>query len=134
MKKYLWIIIPIVLIAIVLINAATTKKTKTVANTTNTNTVIAPKYDQTLELSDFTFSPKEFTVGPSQTIKVLLKNTGKSAHTFNFDKLDFSYGTIEAGQSKTVVFTVPTAPGSYGFHSTGSDPKDKDMAGTMVVK
>ena len=132
MKKYIWVLIVVVAAVIVGVAVSRNKSPKTVINTTNTTN--APHVDQQIDLTDFAYTPNEFTAGASQTIKVLLNNKGQTAHSLTFDKLDFTSGLIDPGQSKTVTFTTPSKAGRYDFHSTGPNAKDKDMKGVMIVE
>lgn len=130
MKKFLVILAVVVLAAVWFSLAPSKKRTTTVTNTA----AAAPQYNQKIVINDVAFIPNEFTISPSQTIKVLLNNAGKSAHTFTFDKLDFSSSTVNPGQSKIVTFTVPAAPGRYPFHSADPADKNKGMTGTLIVQ
>ncbi len=134
MKKIIIIIVALIVISSVWLGTSSSKKTKIVTENKITTTETAPLYNQELVMTDFAYTPKDFTAGPSQTIKVQLNNKGKLAHSFTFDKLDYTSGLIEAGQVKIVTFTVPSKPDSYGFYSAGPDAKDKEMVGTLIVK
>lgn len=135
MKKNIVIIVVIIMIGGVWLIKSRSNSPTNESTNTNTNSVsVAPAYDQAIVLSDFAFTPKEFTVTSSQTIKVLLQNEGESIHTFTFDALDFGSGGIDPGKSTTATFTVPTKPGRYSFHSAAANDRAKGMVGTLLVQ
>lgn len=132
MPKKLLVIVGVAMIVIVWVAISTSHK-KVATPTANANSGPLP-YDQLVTMTDFTFTPKEFTAGSSQTIKVKLQNDGQVGHSFVFTTLDFSSGIIAPGKSSIVTFTVPAKAGRYDFHSTGPDAKDKNMTGAVVVR
>lgn len=79
-------------------------------------------------LSDFQFSPNNFTVPAGQQITLNATNSGDVIHNFVVMKLGTSAGTpfgdkdipnvywqleVQPGTSQTATFTAPTDPGTY---------------------
>ena len=88
----------------------------------------SPKTNYSVTLTDFAFSPTEFTVPAGKEITLEAANTGAVVHNFIIMNLGASAGTeftseddpnvywkleIPAGGSTTTTFTAPTEPGEY---------------------
>ena len=114
-------------------NSKTNKRDDTKNKNTN-RTVVVPEFNFELLFDDKTITPKEFTTGLSQTIKVKLNNTGTVAHAFKFNTLDFNSGAVDPGTSKIVTFTTPSTAGQYDFFCDQADHKIKGETGTMIVQ
>ena len=64
----------------------------------------------TITINDSTFSPRNVTVNPGDTVTWV--NTGTIAHTVTSDNGGFDSGTISVGQSFTALFNTA---GNYGY-------------------
>jgi plastocyanin len=72
------------------------------------NTVAAT----TVEIKNFTYTPRYFTVPPGATVAV--RNDDQVIHTITADNYAFNTGNVAQGVPTT--FQAPTKPGKYGFH------------------
>ena len=135
-----YIIGGVIIVAIIAVGWwLTTQQHKSPASNKNQTAVTSNKNssggtDFTIVMKDTSFSPNTIAVDLSQTVTIRLKNEGKAKHSFTFDKLDFTSGPIDPGQTKDVVFTVPGVLGDYAFFSSEPGDKDKGLTGTMQVK
>ena len=67
-----------------------------------------------VELEDFYIDPTYIKAKPGEKVKLSLKNTGGSAHTFTSSALGVDE-TLQPGASKDVEVTMPAA-GATEFH------------------
>jgi len=65
----------------------------------------------TITIGDSTFSPKNVTINPGDTVKWV--NNSSLSHTVTSDNGSFDSGTIAAGQTFSALFN---APGNYAYH------------------
>lgn len=72
------------------------------------NTVAAT----TVEIKNFTYTPRYFTVPPGATVAV--RNDDQVIHTITADNYAFNTGNVAQGVPTT--FQAPTKPGKYSFH------------------
>jgi plastocyanin len=99
---------------------------KTTPSTGTSSTTSVPKGGMTVTIQNFSFSPKDFTVTPGETISV----TNKDPVTHNFTSVaagGFNSGPINSGQTVTV--KAPTTPGTYPYKCT----IHPFMTGTVTV-
>lgn len=78
---------------------------------------------------DFSFSPNQLQAKAGQSMKVEIKNDGKSTHSFTISELGVDQ-TLQPGQSATVEFTPKTA-GSLTFYCRFH--RSQGMTGTLTV-
>ena len=78
-----------------------------------------------VKVIDFAFQPSAVTATTGQVIA--FSNTGSTGHTATLDSGGCATGTIDAGKSDGLVFSVA---GTYKFHCSIHPSK---MTGTIVV-
>jgi uncharacterized cupredoxin-like copper-binding protein len=110
----------------------------------------AKNYDTklTVDLTDFTFTPAEYTVPAGQEITLTLTNSGTVEHEFVIMKFgqavsipfdDNDEGNIywevevEPGDGTTVTFTAPSDLGEYQIVCGTSGHLENGMIGKMTV-
>ena len=82
-----------------------------------------------ITITDSTFSPKNVTINPGDTIKWV--NASNMAHTATSDNGSFDSGTIISGQTFAAMFN---ASGSYQYHCNfHGGAGGTGMAGTITV-
>ena len=81
-----------------------------------------------VNMIDFKFQPASIQAKPGQKLTVTATNSGKAPHTFTIPGL-VDTGSVSAGQSKSVTFTVPKKTVQFvcTFH------KGMGMVGTLKV-
>ena len=84
-----------------------------------------------LDAQDISWSQKEITVKPGDTITV--KNVGALPHDFSVDELGIS-DPVESGQSVTVTIPADAKPGEYQFYCNVPGHKEAGMVGTLTVQ
>jgi len=87
---------------------------------------------QTVEMVDINFNPKELTIPANTDVAINLTNNGVSPHNFNVDELNVHSGDYAAGQTGTV--TINAAPGSYQYYCSIPGHKEAGMVGTLTVQ
>lgn len=88
-----------------------------------------PKNVITMEVSNFAFSPKSFTVKAGEGVKITFTKA-EGSHTFVIDGIT----TVKAETKTGVIFTAPSKPGSYPFYCNVGTHRAMGMEGTMIVK
>lgn len=97
-------------------------------------------------LQEYRFLPTQWRIPAGQEITLFLKNEGKKNHdwvllrfppTEPFDADDESNVllrvNVEAGESKTVQFRAPAAPGEYSVASSQPGDLEKGMSARLLV-
>jgi len=99
-------------------------------------------------MTDFTFSPNEFTIPAGQEITLHITHDGTVEHDFivmkygtdageMFDEADkanvFWEMDLQPGNSKTVVFTAPEQPGTYQIICGMTGHLQSGMIGKLTV-
>lgn len=79
----------------------------------------------TVEIKNFTYTPRYFTVPPGATVAV--RNNDQVIHTITADNGAFNTGNLAQGVPST--FQAPTKPGKYPFHCF----HHPYMTGTLTV-
>ena len=83
-----------------------------------------------METGNYFFTPNTITAAPGSRVKVTFaKNVG--FHTFVIDAIDLNF-SINEGES--LLFTVPSEPGSYTFYCDVGSHQSFGMEGTLIVK
>jgi cupredoxin-like protein len=65
----------------------------------------------TIQLIEFAFNPKAFTIPANTPTTLTLTDAGVSVHNFNIDQLNVHSGDLEPGQSTQVTIDAPA--GTY---------------------
>lgn len=80
-----------------------------------TPTDVPPAVGETVSVSaqDNFFDPDTLSFAAGVELTVEVTNDGNVSHTFTIDELDADTGTIGAGGSATVTFTVPDTEVTY---------------------
>lgn len=101
-----------------------------------------------VSMTDFTFSPGEFTVPTGEEISLHITHDGTVEHSFivmkygtdageMFDEADnvnvFWETDLQPGDSTTVVFTAPEQPGTYQIICGMTGHLQSGMIGTLTV-
>jgi len=99
-------------------------------------------------ITDFAFTPNEFTVTAGQQITLNVTHDGTMEHNFivmnygtdagdMFDEADqanvFWEVSLQPGESKTVVFTAPEQPGTYQILCGMPGHMQSGMLGKLIV-
>jgi plastocyanin len=94
-----------------------------------------------ISMGDNFFEPDEFTVAPGTTITFNITNDGAAVHNMRVAGADNVYNTDDdvvsdpemftAGDTGTLVWTVPDEPGVYDFHC---DFHPTEQVGTITVQ
>jgi plastocyanin len=87
---------------------------------------------QTVEMIDINFNPKEITIPANTDVTINLTNNGATVHNFVIDALNVHSGDYSAGQTGTV--TINAAPGSYEYYCSIPGHKQAGMVGTLIVQ
>jgi nitrite reductase (NO-forming) len=87
---------------------------------------------QTVEMIDINFNPKEITIPANTDVTINLTNTGAAVHNFTIDELNVSSGDYAPGQTGTV--TINAAPGTYQYYCSIPGHKEAGMVGTLTVQ
>lgn len=83
----------------------------------------------TVTMNDSTFSPRDITINPGDTVKWV--NASGMAHTATGDNGSFDSGTVASGQSFAAMFN---APGTYAYHCRfHGGAGGAGMAGRIIV-
>lgn len=83
-----------------------------------------------LDAQDISWSKKEITVKPGDTIVV--KNVGALQHDFSVDALNIA-DPVESGASVTVTIPADAKPGTYDFYCNVAGHKEAGMVGTLTI-
>ncbi len=86
----------------------------------------------TVEMAEFKFAPASMTVKKGETVKLLLKNSGKMPHDFVIDELDVKSKVVSPGAEDSVEFTPDTA-GTYEYYCSVGQHRANGMVGTLTV-
>lgn len=73
---------------------------------------VNPASAVTVEIKNFTYMPRYFTVPPGATVTV--RNDDQVIHTLTADDKAFNTGNVTQGLPAT--FQAPMQPGKYPFH------------------
>jgi plastocyanin len=97
-------------------------------------------------LTEYNYSPQFWRIPGGQTILLKLTNEGKEKHdwtllkdppTAPFDANDevnvLFRASVAAGETKTVEFKSPAAPGEYFAVCSTPDHMEKEMSGKVLV-
>ncbi len=99
-------------------------------------------------MSDFAFSPGEFTIPAGQEITLHITHAGTMEHNFivmkygtdageMFDEADkanvFWEMDLQPGDSKTILFTAPEQPGTYQIICGMPGHLQSGMVGKLIV-
>ena len=102
-----------------------------------------------VDMTDYKFTPDEFSVPAGAEITINLKNAGKQPHEFRILVLGAkAEGTIDkngkstrywsnvalSGESKSFSFTAPSDPGDYVIVCSAQGHTKAGMVGTLHVK
>ena len=79
-----------------------------------------------LEASDFQFEPAELSAPAGEQVTVEFTNSDSAPHTFTIEDLDCDTGSVDAGQSAELSFTMPDS--ETGWICT----IHPDMTGTLT--
>lgn len=108
----------------------------------------SPSTDLKVTLTDFMFSPNQFTVPAGQEITLEINNSGAVVHNFVIMKLGQTAGTeftkeddvnvywkteLAAGGSTTETFTAPTEPGEYEVVCSTPGHLQAGMVSKLIV-
>jgi len=101
-------------------------------------------------MTDYAFSPNQFTVPAGAQVTVVAKNSGTVEHEFVIMKKGYAVTTpfgdkdeaniyweleeIESGQTKSGIFTAPTEPGDYQVVCALPGHIENGMVATLTVK
>jgi nitrite reductase (NO-forming) len=90
--------------------------------------ISAPNQRISLEALDNSFSVDELSLRVGEVVELTLSNSGSNPHTFTSSALGVDTGTVAAGESATVTFTVPDEPAEFfcSLHGPGG------MTGVIV--
>ena len=104
--------------------------------------------DINFKMSDFAFSPGEFTIPAGQEITLHITHDGTMEHNFivmkygtdageMFDEADranvFWEMDLQPGDSKTILFTPPAQPGTYQIICGMPGHLQSGMVGKLIV-
>lgn len=81
-----------------------------------------------LEATDFQFEPSELSAPAGEQVTVEFTNSDEAPHTFTIEDLDCDTGSVEAGQSAELSFTMPGS--ETGWICT----IHPDMTGTLIPR
>jgi plastocyanin len=93
-----------------------------------------------IELGDNFFEPNEFTANAGDTLVFKLVNNGGAVHNMRIAGAHDEHGTDDAvsdpdmlfaGDTATLTWVTPTAPGVYDFHC---DFHPTDQVGTITLE
>lgn len=87
---------------------------------------------QTVEMVDIAFNPKEITIPANTDVTIALVNNGVTTHSFNVDELNVHSGDYQPGQTGTV--TINAQPGTYQYYCAIPGHKEAGMVGTITVQ
>jgi nitrite reductase (NO-forming) len=87
---------------------------------------------QTVEMIDINFNPKELTIPANTDVTINLVNNGAANHNFNIDELNVHSGDYSPGQTGTV--TINAAPGDYQYYCSIPGHKEAGMVGTLHLQ
>jgi len=102
----------------------------------------------TVEMTDFAFTPSQFTIPAGQEITFHVIHKGLVEHDFIIMKLNTDVGPhfneedqpnvywqikVQAGDSETVTFTAPAEPGTYQIVCGMAGHVESGMVGTLEV-
>lgn len=108
----------------------------------------SPTTNPSVTLTDFAYSPTQFTVPAGKEITLDAANNGAVIHNFIIMNLGTSVGTeytaeddanvywkleIPAGGSSTATFTAPTEPGEYEVVCSTPGHVQAGMVGKLIV-
>ncbi len=99
-------------------------------------------------MNEFRYDPPTWMVFAEQPVTIHLQNSGTMPHTWTVMKspisspdtpinpsdILFDSGQIDAGATKTVTFTAPSAPGDYQVISTEPGHMEAGMVGQLTVR
>lgn len=68
--------------------------------------------ENTIEIKNFTFNPSDISANAGDVIQIT--NSDTTAHTVTADDNSFDTGTINPGETRTLV--LPNQDGKFGFH------------------
>jgi len=107
-----------------------------------------PTTDLEVNMTEFTFTPAEFTIPAGEEITLTATNNGAVVHEFVIFKLGTDagdhfgdedeaniYWEMEAlpGESKTLTFTAPGEPGAYYVTCRTEGHLEAGMSGEIIV-
>ena len=81
-----------------------------------------------VEAADFQYEPSELSAPAGEQVTVEFTNSDDAPHTFTIEDLDCDTGSVDAGQSAELSFTMPDA--DMGWICT----IHPDMTGTLTPK
>jgi plastocyanin len=87
---------------------------------------------QTVEMIDIAFNPKELTIPANTDVTINLVNKGVTVHNFNIDELNVHSGDYNPGQTGSV--TINAAPGTYEYYCSIPGHREAGMVGTLTVQ
>jgi len=87
---------------------------------------------QTVEMVDINFKPKQLTILANTDVTINLVNEGALTHNFNIDQLNVHSGDYASDQTGTV--TLNAAPGTYEYYCSIPGHKQAAMVGTLTVR
>jgi uncharacterized cupredoxin-like copper-binding protein len=108
----------------------------------------APTTTINLEMTDFAFTPNQFTVQAGETITLNIEHHGIVVHEFilmkpgtsageHFDEEDlpnvYALAEVEPEHSQTFTFTAPSEPGEYQIVCGIAGHLEAGMTGTLIV-
>ncbi len=85
----------------------------------------------TLDMKDTQFRPRVLEVRAGQAVRLLVKNSDFTIHTFTMKELDVDFGL--GGFSEQIVDMPAIAPAGRSFTYTCEVPGHEDMKGTLLV-
>jgi plastocyanin len=80
-----------------------------------------------LSAVDNSFEPSEISAPAGAEVTVTFTNEGNNSHTFSSEEASFDSGTVEAGASTEVTFTMPDGETPFQCNIHGAA-----MGGTLV--
>ena len=83
-----------------------------------------------VEMYDYYFGPKKISGKPGSTVKIELKNEGKTEHNFKIDSQKSADADVEPGKTASVSVTIPKS-GSVQFYCEYH--KSRGMTGTVTA-
>lgn len=106
MKKRVWSL-PMVTASVLLATLA--------AGCSDTETAAVNARQVTLVATEMKFEPARITAKAGESIRFTIENRGTVLHEFESAELKFKEVEVPAGQSRSVVVTMPDQPGEYTF-------------------